>query len=325
MEPTPRPHSTPPTARPRRILVLGATGTLGGAVVRALTSTDRPSAGCTPAITVLTRRQAGPSELPAGVTTVVGDLTDPVAVRTAMAGQDAVFFVSPHEYDEERIAATVIEAAREAGARLVFAGVHCTGRTLAGRLQYGLFSALLRPYRPKLRIGRAIERGLPDAVLFSPSNFMDNDLMFLDDIRAGEFPTPLRRVNRIAAADIGAACARALTEPDFAPGTYGLCGPASLTGEQSAAIWADAFDRPVRYTGSDPQAWAAAADRRLPGGKKGQDWRTSFGFLGKVSAGTSRRELAATTALLGRPPTSMREFATQVAGRELAPSPATGA
>lgn len=301
--------------RPRRILVLGATGTLGGAVLHALRHPPTPSAAPTPHLTVLTRRPLQLPDAPTDIDCCLGDLADSAAVRSAMTDQDAVFFVSPHEFAEERIARIVVDAARESGARLVFAGVHCTGRTLAGRLQYGLFSALLRPYRAKLRIGRLIERELPDAVLFSPSNFMDNDLMFLDDIQAGEFPTPLRRVNRIAAADIGVACARALLEPDFPAGTHGLCGPESLTGAQSAAIWSDALGVPVRYTGSDPQAWAAAADRRLPGGKKGQDWRTSFGFLGKVSAGTSRRELAATTAILGRPPMTMVRFAAGVAAR----------
>lgn len=304
------PFSVP--SRPRRILVLGATGTLGGAVLQALRSPERPHPGPPPQLTVLTRRPLPPGPPWVDIDRRVGDLTDPQAVRAAMAGQDAVFFASPHEFAEEQIAATVVRAAREAGTRLVFAGVHATACTLAGHLQYLLFSLLLRPYRPKLRIGRLIERNLPDAVLLRPATFMDNDLMFLADIRSGEFPTPLRRMNRIAAADIGIVGARALVEPDFPAGTFALCGPESLTGQQCAQVWSLALGHPVRYTGADPGAWTAAADRRLPAGKKGQDWRTSFGVLGRVSVGTSRRQLERTTALLGRRPATMTEFVAAV-------------
>ncbi|MTD15905.1 NAD(P)H-binding protein [Nakamurella sp. YIM 132087] len=292
------------TTNPRRILVTGATGTMGGAVLQALLDSNTPGLQ----IRVLTRR---PFAAPVGVEAVVGDLTDREAVRRALTGVDAAFYVSPHEDAEVEMAQLFVDETRRQGVRIVFAGVHVSTRTLGGKLMMQFFKVIMKPYRPKLAIGTMIEKSCPDAVLISPSNFMDNDLTFVEDIAAGTFPTPLKRVNRIAASDIGAVAARALLDPAAMTGTVNICGPESLTGEQSAAIWSEALGHPVTYTGNDPQAWAQAADRRLAGGKKGQDWRNSYRLLSKVSAGTSAKELQRTTALLGRAPVDFRTWTAQ--------------
>ena len=154
-----------------------------------------------------------------------------------------------------------------------------------------------------------------------PSNFYDNDLTFLPDICSGGFPTPLRGVNRVAARDIGEVAAIALTDPTFPAGSHGISGPATLSGTESAAVWADALGRAVRYTGDDAEAWEAALCRRIPAGKKRNDWRNSFRALSWMRMGSSAREVEETARLLGRAPTSYRDWVrSQV---ELSNPPAT--
>ena len=65
----------PESVRPRRVLVLGATGTIGRATVRALVSRGH-------AVVCLVRRAAG-TAIPAGATERIVDLTDPVSLARA--------------------------------------------------------------------------------------------------------------------------------------------------------------------------------------------------------------------------------------------------
>ena len=112
----------------------------------------------------------------------------------------------------------------------------------------------------------------------------------------------------MAAGDIGEIAATALTDPAFPAGSQDVAGPVSLSGGESAAIWAEAFGRPVRYTGDDKVAWEQTLCRRIPEGKKRRDWRNSFRALSWMSMGTSEREVEETTRLLGRAPTTYREW-----------------
>lgn len=303
-------------ARPA-VLVLGADGTVAqatldpllrrGARVRALVRRPRP-------------------DRDERVEWLTGDLRDDGVLQSALAGVQRVLYVTPHVDEEVALAERVVAEAERAGVRLVFVGVHVSGRTWAGRLQRQLFRVLLPAYRPKLQIGRMVEATSPDAVLLVPSNFFDNDLTFLPEILQGSFPTPLRGCNRVAASDIGEVAARALAEADFPAGTHGISGPETLTGAESAAIWADVLGRPVRYTGDDRQAWEATLCRRIPEGKKRRDWRSSFTALGWMRVGTSAREVAETTTLLGRAPTGYREWVqARVDGLDEGQRAATGA
>lgn len=299
------------------VLVLGADGTVARAALQALLRRRTR-------IRALVR-QARPDR-DARIEWVTGDLRDPGVLRSALTGVRRVLYVTPHVDEEVTMAEHVVDECRRAGVQLIFVGVHVSGRSVAGRLQRRLFTVLLPAYRPKLGIGRMVEETSPDAVLLVPSNFFDNDLPFLPDILQGRFPTPLRGCNRVAACDIGEVAARALTEADFPTGTHGISGPETLTGAESAAIWSEALGRPIRYTGDDRTAWEKTLCQRIPEGKRRRDWRNSFRALGWMRVGTSAREVAETTALLGRVPTSYRDWVqSQVDGLDSNQRAATGA
>lgn len=279
--------------------MLGADGTVAAATVEALLRRGAR-------VRALVRRSRPDRD--ERVEWVLGDLGEPGVLRTALEGVRTVLYVTPHADEEVAMAELVVAECRRVGVRLVFVGVHVSGRTVRGRLLRQVFRLLLPAYRPKLEIARRVEATSPQAVLLVPSNFFDNDLPFLPDIVAGSYPTPLRRVNRVAAGDIGEIAATALIDPAFPAGNHDVAGPVSLTGAESAAIWAEALGRPVRYTGADKVAWEQTLCCRIPEGKKSRDWRSSFRALGWMSMGTSRREVEETTRLLGRAPTTYREW-----------------
>jgi len=135
--------------------------------------------------------------------------------------------------------------------RLVFAGVHVHDRNPVKQVMYRLlFRLWLRHYQGKLAVAKAIERSDTNPVLLIPSNFMQNDDVFLDDIAAGEFCQPLAGVNRVDLRDVAQVASDALLDDEFRSGAYSLVGPESLSGEQCATVWQRELGREVRCTGA---------------------------------------------------------------------------
>ena len=284
------------------VLVLGATGQVGRHVVRALL--DR---GAT--VRAMLRDPDG-ADVPAGVERVPGDLRDAASVRAALHGARAAFYVTPHEADEEALAATVLAACEEAGVRLVFVGVHVHARTWLRRtLLRTVVARALPHYRAKLALARSVARSPLRPVLLVPTNFLQNDEVLAGELLAGRYPTPLGRtgVNRVDLRDLGEVAARALLDGDVAPGAHPVVGPRSVDGPTSAAAWASALGRPVTYVGDDDAAMEAALRRHLHG-QRLADWTATFRVLRGLSMATSPGDVRTTTALLGRPPRDLDDY-----------------
>lgn len=84
-------------------------------------------------------------------------------------------------------------------------------------------------------------------MIFSPTNFHQNDELFMTDILAGRYPLPMRRVNRVDVRDLAELCAQALLQPSYPAGEHTIAGPESLSGAECAHIWTEALGRPVKY------------------------------------------------------------------------------
>jgi len=150
---------------PRPVLVVGSTGAVGGAVTQALLDAGAP-------VRVLVRDPDRAADLPANVERAQGDLPTGTtcSVPSPVSGPPST----------------------SARVRLVFAGVHVHDRNPVKQVMYRLlFRLWLRHYQGKLAVAKAIERSDTNPVLLIPSNFMQNDDVFLDDIAAGEFCQPL--------------------------------------------------------------------------------------------------------------------------------------
>jgi uncharacterized protein YbjT (DUF2867 family) len=296
----------------RPLLVAGATGAIGSAVVRALLERGAP-------VRVFVRSAEKVAELPEGVERVVGSLEDPAAVERAFRGVHAAFFVSPHDDAEERIAENFVSACEREGVRLVFAGVDADGANRLTRFLQGTIFALMLPhYKPKLRIAQRIRTSRTNPVVLIPGNYYQNDEICREQILAGTYPLPLRLIPRVDTRDVGDAAARALLDPDVPSGGYPLVGE-SLSGEQTAANWSAALGRAVRY-----QPDIALTDELLEryyGGRKAIDFQKTYRLLAKFAAKTKSREVRQTAFLLGKPPRSHAEYARDMAVHWLA-SPA---
>ncbi|WP_148616443.1 SDR family oxidoreductase [Nocardioides rubriscoriae] len=289
------------------ILVLGGTGLMGREVLAALRRRGAPAR-------VLVRDPARLASTD-GLDVRVGDLRDPAALRDALEGIRVVFHISPHETDEVALTASVVEACEATGARLVFAGVAvAAANPVVAWLMRRYFAHVLPRYRGKISIARMVQSSRTRPVVLAPTNFMQNDEVLLDVIRAGDFVHPMhpKGLNRVDLRDLGDIAATALLDPDFPAGSYPVVGPRSLTGEECARTWADVLGVPVRYAGDDDTALETALRAHLEGHRL-DDWLASFRLLRRFAVPTSAKELAVTERLLGRPATSFAAFAERVA------------
>jgi uncharacterized protein YbjT (DUF2867 family) len=194
--------------------------------------------------------------------------------------------------------------------------VHLDGATRLTRwLRRAMFGRVLPHYRPKFAIAERARQSAARAIVLVPTNFFQNDELFREEIRNGSFPQPFERpVNRVDVRDLGAAAARALLDPSLTSGAYPVIGPESVTGDSCAAAWADALGRDVRCE-HDPARVDAAIARALQG-KKRDDFLATYAVLRRFALPTDPAQLAATTALLGRPPTRYAAYVRDAAGVE---------
>ncbi len=178
------------------VLVLGATGTQGGAVARELLARQRP-------VRALVRdplsARARALEA-AGAALVRGDLQDTASLTEAFAGVDAVYAVTTpfeHGADEEvQQGENIIAAAREAGLSwLILASVAAADR------------APVPHFASKARIERQLmDTAIPWTVV-APSYFYENTLGARAAIRDGRLPMALPAdtpLHQVALANLGA-------------------------------------------------------------------------------------------------------------------------
>ncbi|MFI1993057.1 NmrA/HSCARG family protein [Actinoplanes sp. NPDC020271] len=205
---------------PDPVLVVGATGQQGGAVVRALQKADFP-------VRALLRDPA--KSVAAGVEVVAGDLRDRDSLRKAVHGVRAVFSMQMPEartdgtYDfagELRQGENLVAAAREAGVpQFVHSSVSGSDRLATTP---GDWTPLEPYYAAKQGVEQRVrEAGFDRWTLLKPAFFMENFLLsaayLLPRGVEGGIATVIRpetRLSLIAVEDIGVAVAAAVARPD---------------------------------------------------------------------------------------------------------------
>jgi uncharacterized protein YbjT (DUF2867 family) len=218
------------------VLVTGATGNVGAAVVRELLERGAE-------VRAFVRDPA--AELPGGVERAVGDFEDPSSIRAALDGVDRVFLSSadgPRKVDHE---AAVIDVAADA-ALIVKAS------TLGARV-----GSPLKPFDWNGRSEAHLrDSGVPWVVLAS-SFYMTNLLAAAEPVRAqGILPAPAAegRIAMIDPRDVGAVAATVLTGSGHEGRTYRLTGPAALGYRDIAAELSKATGAGVQYVDVPPPA-----------------------------------------------------------------------
>lgn len=283
------------------MLIVGGTGTVGGAVVAELL--ERGEAG----LRVMTRSPEKAADLPGGVEGVVADLTDPLTLDGAFEGADTVFLLNAVAMTELHEGLTALEEARRAGVgKIVYLSVHNPEK-----------GAHIPHFASKLAIERAIRESGVRFVFLQPNNFFQNDLWLKEGILDhGVYPQPIGDVgiSRVDVRDVARAAAAALTSDAFDGRAVPVVGPERLSGTDCARIWSEALGTEIRYGGHDLAAWEEQTRAAMPAWMV-YDFRIMYELFLEGGFAATDEDLAATREILGREPRDLAAFAREVAGK----------
>jgi uncharacterized protein YbjT (DUF2867 family) len=222
------------------VLVLGATGGQGGAVLRALRERGRP-------VRALVRDPTAPSArrfAAEGIGLAAGGFTDRDALAVAMNGVVAAFaLTTPFEsgVDAELVQGrAILGAAADAGLpHLVFASV--AGATSGSGVPH---------FESKAVVESELAAGDVSYTVVAPTYFFDNALGGEREIREGVLALPLpaaHRLQQLARGDLGRFVAEVLDAPArFAGRRIELASDDPSPREMAASLSA-ALNRPVRH------------------------------------------------------------------------------
>jgi uncharacterized protein YbjT (DUF2867 family) len=224
------------------VLVMGATGNVGGVIVETLRERGVP-------VRAVSRSA---HDWPDGVEGFTGDPGDPDGLTAAAPGATGVFLMSG--YAAEAALLSALDGAHVVVLSSSSAPLGEHGNAMAG---YHLASE------------RAVQTSGHDWTVLRSCSFQSNLLRWRDQLEQGDtvrapfgdVPTAM-----IDPADIAAVAVAALTGDGHAGRTYRISGPEALTPADQLALLAAALDRPLRLEampddearGTMPEAYADA-------------------------------------------------------------------
>jgi len=236
-ETSPKP-SDPKGAESKMMVIIGATGQVGGEVLRRLVQRDVPVRALVrdPAKAESVRRR--------GVETVEGDFARPETLVRALEGADTMFLACAAVPEQVELESDAIDAAVRAGVRRVVklsilgaeAGSPVPFRDWHGRVEQNLKDSgahytILRP--------NFFMQGLPALV------GADGDI---------HAPTGDGRVGWVDVRDIAEVAARALTQEGHEGKTYTVTGPESFSLAEVADKLSEVVGREVHHVDVSPEA-----------------------------------------------------------------------
>ncbi|WP_028936684.1 NAD(P)H-binding protein [Pseudonocardia spinosispora] len=266
------------------ILVTGATGNVGGAVLRQLLDAGER-------VRAVTRNPAT-ATLPSGADVVGGDLLEPRSLCEAFTGVERVFlFPSPET------AAEVVTLAAANGVRRV--------------VLLSSSSVVQGDDNPISRRHSTVEDALRDSGLGTtfvrPGGFATNTLAWAPSIRAESVvraPFARSSTNLIHEADIAAVAVAALLEDGHDGAAYELNGAGALTQVEQANLIGEAIGRQVRFEELTRQEGLAQLTGRVP-----EAIAHTILDQRQASIGTTEAPLPGVEQVTGRPPRTFARWA----------------
>jgi len=281
-----------------RILVTGASGKTGLAVIHALAEKD-------PSVIIRAfvhrERQCDIVREYGAAETITGDLTNPADIHRALENVDAVYHICPTaEENEYEIGQLVYTAAAEAGVKLF----------VYHSVLHSIFSDLPH-HEKKHRLEMLITEGSLPYVILQPAALMQNLMnsrekilnegVLMQRFFAGEDV----RMNLVDLGDVAEAAAKVLTESGHEFATYELCGPENLTEADIITALAKAVGKPVESRFIPDEMFAGQMRKAGKSETYISTLLTMFrhyqkqGFMGNSGVLQS---------LLGRKPTTLEEY-----------------
>jgi uncharacterized protein YbjT (DUF2867 family) len=225
----------------RTILVTGATGKQGGAVLHKIRERGFPVR----AMTRDPQKPAARALLGQGVEVVAGDFNNPESLRRAMDEVYGVFSMStPYE---QGAGAEVAQGKALADAAQTARVTHYVYTSVGSADQKTGIPHFDSKYEVELHVQRL---GFPYLTILRPVFFMENWLGMKDQIEGGTLRSPLSpdtKLQQIAVADIAAFAALAFEHPDtWYRKAVDLAGD-ELSGTEQAGAFSTKLARPVEY------------------------------------------------------------------------------
>jgi uncharacterized protein YbjT (DUF2867 family) len=288
------------------ILVTGASGLAGSAVIREFVRSSHPVRAL-----VRSRADARTFEAFPTVEVVEGDMSRPETLTTALSGVDRVLLISSSDEQMAQTQSTFIDAAKDSGVRHIVKWSGLSAADVGTPFIFGRLHAEVETY---------LERSGLSWTHLRPSQFMTEYLREVPTILAqGALFLPLKdaRLVPVDVADIAKAAHLLLTTRGHEEKIYAMSGPQALGMDEIAEQIAQAVGITVRYVGitreERRQALSAAG---VPS------------FLvdaldiqaGERLKGTEAIVHPDTHRALGIPPTTFAEFAHRNAGAFLGES-----
>jgi uncharacterized protein YbjT (DUF2867 family) len=271
-----------------RVLVTGATGTVGEPLVRGLLERGA-------AVRVATRDPDGArGEFGDGPECVEFDLARPETWGAALRGIDRLFLLFPPGSGVGAVTEFADTAERVGVDHAVFLSI---------------LGAEKLPVLPHRRIENHLA-GTDLACTFLRASWFAQNLSEIhrpEIVGRDEIFVPAGDgvLSITDARDVAAVAATALTESGHAGRAYDLTGPAALDFHEVAAVFSDVLDRPTGYADPSRPAFALAMYRR------GFDPAFVAFMIAEYSVvrlGYSGRTTGDVERVLGRPPRTLREF-----------------
>jgi len=265
-------------------LVTGATGNVGGELIRVLVDDGQR-------VRALIRD--GQSDLPPEVEAATGNLNDPASVRPALDGALGIFLL-PGYADMPGLLA---EARRAGVGRVVqLSGLSADSGDMGNAIT-----------RYMAESERAVRDSGLDWTILRPAAFMSNTLQWVPQLRAGDVVrAPFGRVRAAMTdpADVAAVAALALARPGHAGRVYELSGPEPLTPADRVKILGRVLGRELRFEAQSDDEARAEMTAAMP-------VRYVDAFFRFYADGTldESRVLPAVEDVTGRPPRTFAQWA----------------
>jgi uncharacterized protein YbjT (DUF2867 family) len=274
----------------RTVLVTGATGTVGSAVVAALA--DDPVT-----VRAATRSPDGlaADDLPANATPVAFDFERPETWGAAFEGVDALFLVRPPGGVSLSRVTDALDAALRVGVSHV--------------VLLSVLGAEKNPLLPHRRLEKHLEASDATYTFLRASFFCQNlsEVHRREILADGEIFVPAGdgETSFVDARDVAAVGARALSEAGHEDVAYDVTGPEALTYHEVASVFSDVLAREVTYL--EPSTLAFAR-RMLARGESPGFVVVMLGIYATARFGLAGRVTDDVARVLGREPRSVRAF-----------------
>jgi uncharacterized protein YbjT (DUF2867 family) len=267
-----------------RILVVGASGTVGSELSRLLAAHGE-------AVVKATSRR------PIAVDQVQVDLVSRAGLKAAFSGVDRAFFLAPPGHaNQEALLAPLIDEAMAHGLKKV--------------VLMTAMGANADENAPLRKAERRLEASGLAYNIIRPNWFMQNfNTFWLHGIQtAGQIFLPVgsAKGSFIDARDIAAVAARLLTSETFANRDFDLTGPRALDHAEVAAILTLATGKTIGFTDITPEAMLQG----LLGAGLPKDYAEFMVLiLGYFKAGYAERRTDAVSQITGQTPRTIEQYA----------------